>query len=54
LGGGCDGEALPRRIGIGVVETFLLPGALPALLDAVRLVERIHQQAFRESESRGR
>ena len=49
-----DREALPRRIGIGVVEAFLLPGALPALLDAVRLVERIHQQAFRESESRGR
>src|SRR5438093_1024794 len=37
-----DYEALARRVGVGVVETLLFPGLLPALLDAVGLVERFH------------
>ena len=28
-------EGGPRRVGVGVVEAFLLPGLLPALLDAL-------------------
>ena len=31
-----DHEALPRGVGIGVVEAFFLPGALPALLECIR------------------
>ena len=34
------------RIGIGVVETLFLPGLLPALLDALGLVERVHGGGF--------
>jgi hypothetical protein len=37
-----DDERLPRRVGVGAVEALLLPGLLPALLDALRFVERIH------------
>ena len=44
-GEGVD-PALAGRVGLGVVEPFLLPGALPALLDAVRVVERVHQAAI--------
>src|SRR5439155_9377014 len=36
-------EALAVRVGLRVEETFGFPGALPALLDALRLVERLHQ-----------
>ena len=32
----------PRRVGVGVVEAFVLPDALPTLLDALRTVERLH------------
>src|SRR5216683_1160263 len=35
-------ELRPGRIGLRAVEALLLPGLLPALLDALRLVERIH------------
>ena len=35
-----DREALARRIRVGVVVALLLPRPLPALLDALRLVER--------------
>src|SRR5207302_2460980 len=34
---------LPAAPGLRTVEAFLLPGALPALLDALRLVERLHR-----------
>src|SRR4051794_27036749 len=34
-----------RRIGLRVVEPFGLPRALPALLDAARLVPRLHALA---------
>ena len=37
-----DDERLSRRVGVGAVEALLLPGLLPALLDALRFVERIH------------
>ena len=37
-----DHEGLPGRVGVGVVEAFLLPGPLPALLDAFRPVKRLH------------
>ena len=37
-----DDERLARRVGVGTVEPLLLPGLLPALLDALRFVERIH------------
>src|SRR5258708_6590172 len=33
---------LARRIGIRLVEALSLPGLLPALLDALRLVQRLH------------
>jgi methyl-accepting chemotaxis protein len=33
---------LTRRVDVGSVEALLLPGLLPALLDALRFVERIH------------
>ena len=33
-----------RRVGVGVVETLGLPCLLPALLDAVRVVPRLHAQ----------
>src|SRR6266545_2197048 len=49
-----DHEPRPRRVGLGGVEAFLLPDPLPPFLDALRLVERVHQRAFRESEVRGR
>jgi hypothetical protein len=32
-----------RIVGVGAVEAFLLPGALPAFLDAPRVVARLHQ-----------
>ena len=35
-------ERLAGRVGVGVEEAFLLPGPLPALLDALRAVERVH------------
>src|SRR6185295_8565378 len=41
-----DHERLAPRAGLGVVETFVLPGALPALLDALGLVERFHSGKF--------
>ena len=44
-----DDERLARRIGIGRVETFLLPGALPAFFDAVRFVQRVHQASLAPS-----
>ncbi len=37
-----DREALPRWVRIGVVETFGLPRLLPALLDPLRFVARLH------------
>jgi len=37
-----DDEAFPARVRVGVVVAFLLPGALPALLDALGLVESFH------------
>ena len=37
-----DDERLSRRVGVDAVEALLLPGLLPALLDALRFVERIH------------
>jgi hypothetical protein len=37
-----DDEALARLIGVRVVQTLLLPRALPALLDALRTVPRLH------------
>ena len=37
-----DREALARRVGVGVVVAFLFPRALPALLDALGLVQRFH------------
>ena len=44
FGGGCTIAKLSRpRVGIGVVEAFLLPRLLPAGLDAVGLVQRIHR-----------
>jgi hypothetical protein len=48
-----DHELRPR-VGLGVVEALLFPGALPPLLDALGLVEGVHQAAFRESDERGR
>src|SRR5260221_3294159 len=36
-----DNVRRPRVVGLGVVEALLFPGALPAFLDAVRLVERL-------------
>ena len=36
-----------RIVGLRVVEAFLLPGALPALLDPLRLVERLHARIVR-------
>jgi hypothetical protein len=36
----------PVVVGVGGVEALLLPGALPALLDAFGLVERFHQRAI--------
>ncbi len=38
-----DDERRPVRVGLGCVETFVLPGLLPACLDTLRLVERIHR-----------
>ncbi len=35
-------EGLARGVRLGVVEAFLLPRPLPALLDALRAVERLH------------
>ena len=35
----------PRRIGVGVVVTLALPGLLPALLDAVRVVTGLHHRS---------
>jgi len=35
-------ERLPRGVGLGVVEAFGLPRALPAFLDAVWRIERLH------------
>ena len=32
-----------RIVGLGVVEALVLPGPLPTLLDAVRVVERLHR-----------
>src|SRR3989440_8790659 len=36
-------KALARIVGLGVVEAFGLPRLLPALLDPVRVVQRLHQ-----------
>src|SRR4029453_2403986 len=41
-----DDEGLPTGSRLGVVEAVVLPGALPALLDALRLVERLHSGKF--------
>ncbi len=38
-----DDERLAGRPGIGRVEALLLPDPLPALLDALRCVERVHR-----------
>ena len=43
FGGGCATTKVGRRAGSGGVETLVLPGLLPALLDALRLVEGLHQ-----------
>src|SRR5262249_50035431 len=41
-----DDERLPTaRSGAGLVQTLLLPGILPALLDAVWVVPRVHGHA---------
>ena len=37
-----DREALVRGVGVGVVVPLFLPGPLPALFDALGLVERFH------------
>ncbi len=42
-----DNERLAAASGLRVVEAFLLPGALPALLDPLRLVERLHARIVR-------
>ena len=54
-----DDEGLARVVGLGVVEAFRLPRPLPALLDALWLVERLHcdnlterRWAFRHADSR--
>ena len=49
-----DHERRARVVGLGVVEALGLPGLLPAFLDALGLVERVHQQAFRVAVVRGR
>ena len=47
FGGGCAIAKLSRRrVGVGVVVTLLLPRALPALLDAFGLVQRLHGGQF--------
>jgi hypothetical protein len=38
-----DDERLPRRVRVCPVEALLLPDLLPALLDALRCVERFHR-----------
>src|SRR5207245_2704719 len=42
-----DRERLAWIRSLRVVEAFLLPGALPAFLDALRAVERIHGAILR-------
>ncbi len=37
-----DDEGLTRVVRLGGVQAFLFPGLLPARLDALRLVQRIH------------
>ena len=49
-----DHERLARVVGLGVVEALGLPRLLPAFLDALGLVKRVHQQAFRVADVRGR
>ena len=49
-----DRRSSRARIRVGVVEPFLLPRALPALLDAFRLVERSISGPSASAESRGR
>ncbi len=39
-----DDEGLAPATGLGAVEAFVLPGALPALLDPLRVVQRLHQR----------
>src|SRR6478672_7849623 len=41
-----DREALTRVVGLGVVEALGLPCLLPALLDPVRVVQRLHQEGI--------
>ncbi len=38
-----DDERLAGRVGVRRVETFLFPGLLPAVFDALRLVKRVHR-----------
>ena len=42
-----DDERRAARAGLGVVEALVLPGALPALFDALRLVQRLHEASLR-------
>src|SRR5262249_33761200 len=44
-----DDERLAARARLGAVEALLLPRRLPALLDALRLVERLHSGKFTET-----
>src|SRR5690242_21294528 len=41
-----DREALTQVVGLGVVEALGLPCLLPALLDPVRVVQRLHQEGI--------
>src|ERR671910_3506523 len=37
-----DRERLTRRLGVGAIVALGLPGLLPAFLDALGVVERVH------------
>ena len=41
-----DDEGRPRIVGLGGVKPLVLPGALPAPLDTLRLVQRLHHASL--------
>ena len=47
-----DHERLAAVLGVGLVEALLLPRLLPALLDALRLVQRLHASILGSSAGR--